>query len=279
MLHNCDLCGNSADFLPLPGDPSGKISICGQCGFVLVRERRSVAEIALAWNAIYASGGYDPNWPGVKARLYYVAEWIRQNIGLDGKAVLDIGAGGGQFLRFCRGAGAHPVGLDPSPSNVHAIRSHDIACFQGFASDDAPPIGQYDIVTLNWTLENTGDALAILRYAKRCLAPGGHVVVATGSRILVPFKKPLSSYLPQDVNYPHDTHCYRWSYESLGDAFEKIGMLNMAPNVNDFEQRDEMIVAFSVVSGGPLTMKGLAWPRHAPFEVRDYFKRWETCFP
>ena len=276
MLHNCDLCGNSTDFLSLPGDPSGKISICGQCGFVLVRERRSVAEIALAWDEIYKSGHYDPDWPGVKARLYYVAEWLDQNIGLTGKSVLDIGAGSGLFMGFVRNRNAYPVGLDPSPDNCGRIRQQDMACFQGFASDDAPGIGQYDIVTLNWTLENTGDALAVLRYAKRCLAPGGHVVVATGSRILVPFKKPLSSYLPQDVSYPHDTHCYRWSYETLSDAFFHVGMLNMAPDTNDFEQRDEMVVAFSVHE---MTMKGLAWPRHAPFEVRDYFKRWETCFP
>lgn len=268
MIHACDLCKSTKTF-NLPGDPSGKIRICADCGFVYVPERRSLPEIALAWGEIYESGGYNPNWPGVKARLYYVSEWIAQNIGLLGKSVLDIGAGGGHFLLHCRTHGAYPVGLDPSAKNSRRIRTFDITCFQGFAADDAPDIGQYDIVTLNWTLENTGDCLEVLRYAKRQLAPDGRLVVATGSRILVPFKKPLSSYLPQDPSYPHDTHCFRWSVNSLTRACEAVGLINHA--MNDYEQRDELIMSFEHGQGEN--------EHDDPQQVREYFERWQKEFP
>lgn len=269
----CDLCG-AADSLDTPGDPSRKIRICSGCGFVYVSERRSTADVAHAWDEIYASGGYDPNWPGVKARLFYVAQWIESNIGLAGRSVLDIGAGNGNFVDYCRSLGAHCVGLDPGLDNVRKIKARDIPCFHGWAADDSPYIGQYDIVSLCWTLENVGDCLAVLRYAKRHLAPNGHLVVATGSRINVPFKKPLRSYLPQDPNYPHDTHCFRWSIKSLFDALRISGMEYF--QWNDFTERDELIVSSTKVSDDALSVnREDDW---ASFTL-NHFRRWHEQFP
>ena len=275
MLHSCDLCLNDKDFLPLPGDPSGKISICGSCGFVLVRERRSTAEVAAAWNEIYASGHYNPDWPGVKARLYYVAEWIEQNIGWAGKDVLDIGAGKGQFLRFLiRYPVGMMVGLEPCqrPENIPDGIGWWTATIERIWAFPEYFDEKFDIITILWTLENTADCLAMLRFARERLKPGGHVVVATGSRILVPFKKPLSSYLPQDKDYPHDTHCFRWSYISLQGAMWKIGL---APSLcNDWEDRDEMIVAGTYWSG-PRDPQD----RDASQAIEYHFEQWQRLFP
>src|SRR3990172_3596847 len=126
MIHACDLCGQTAATEIEPG-----IVVCSGCGFVYVPERRSAIEIAAAWSQVYANGDYSPSWPGVKARLYYVAEWLDQKIGLEGKTVLDIGAGRGFFLEQVKAPGRHPVGLEPDPGNANWIRSHDIACFTG----------------------------------------------------------------------------------------------------------------------------------------------------
>lgn len=268
----CDLCGATGS-LDTPGDPSSKIRICTGCGFVHVKERRSIEEVAQAWDQIYANGGYDPDWPGVKARLFYVSEWIGQHIGLDGRSVLDIGAGNGLFLEFCRDRGAHVVGLDPSSKNVAIVKSKDIACFHGWAADSSPDIGQYDIVTLNWTLENTGDCLEVLRYAKRQLAPNGHLVVATGSRIYGGFRKPLSCYIPQDRSYPHDTHCFRWSIRSLRRAFVRVGLSK--GRTNDWDQRDEMIVTAIDAGGATCLDEG----KERPEDVLDHFRRWHEQFP
>lgn len=267
----CDLCGTT-DSLDIPGDPSGKIRICKGCGLVHVKERRSLSEVAAAWSDIYKNRGYDPEWPGVKARLFYVAEWLDQTIGLRGKSVLDIGAGNGQFLAYCHDRGADPIGLDPDHGNVAKINARGITCIDGWAADDKlAPEGQFDIVTLNWTLENTADCLAVLRYAKRCLAPGGHVVVSTGSRILMPFKKSLRFYLPQAIDYPHDTHCYRWSDNSIKRAFQSAG-LGYKKGWNDYFNRDEMICV--AVHGGET-----AETNDDPQLVKEFFQDWQACFP
>lgn len=274
LMHPCDLCDNHEHFLDVPGDPTGKVKICGNCGFVLVRERRGIEEVARAWDDIYAKGLYSPDWPGVKARLFYVAEWLDQTIGLRDKRVLDIGAGNGFFLGQCRALGAYPSGLDPSLDNCRKIGLRGIEFFQGWAGGTPPPslAGKFDIVTLNWTLENTADCIAVLRYARDCLRPDGHVVVATGSRILVPFKKPLSSYLGSGT--PPDTHCFRWSWNTLAGTFTRSRLVPI--EWNDYQENDVMIeVARQSLSDEGYLVHG----RDNPDKVQDFFARWQREFP
>lgn len=232
-LHDCDLCRSAEsielDFLA-PYTDGTPIHVCKGCGFVFVRQRRSAQEIANAWDPLYEEG-YDPSIPAVLGRLTYVAHWAAQHIGgWEGKSVLDIGAGKGQFLEIARGLGAYVVGLDPSLVNCRLLRSKDIAAFHGYIDADGlhgQSPGNYDVITILWTLENTQDCMAVLRWAREHLNPGGHLVVATGSRILVPFKKPIDLYLSKN---PGDTHCFRWSRRSLFSAVGRAGFCNAIPN-------------------------------------------------
>ena len=267
MQHDCDLCGSSSR-LPLPQDP--RIAICPGCGFCYVSERRSAEEVAQAWDDVYRNGLYCPKWPAVRARLFYAAEWVDQTIGLEGKSVLDIGAGDGFFLTQCRSRGAHPVGLDPSPHNARHIRSLDMVCHEG-SIEKIGPCGQYDLVTVLWTFENTTDCLAMLRYARERLLPGGHVVVATGSRILVPFKKPLSSYLNPDV--PADMHCFRWSEASLYRAMFRAGLKTI--DINRYNECD-WLVLHGVVHG---LDPDLPMVPDSPSAVLQHFADWARMWP
>lgn len=264
-MNDCDLC-HSAHSTPLPQEP--RIHVCKDCGFLYVRERRTVREVAEDWSRIYRDGLYDPNWPGVKARLWYVAEWYGQNFGWEGKSVLDIGAGLGLFLDYARTRGAFPIGLEPDEHNAMAIQSQDIACWYS-TIEDAENIGTYDVVSILWTLENTADCMGMLKAAHRHLNPNGHLIVATGSRILVPFKKRLSDYLP-GPDREVDTHCYRWSRNSLHLA---LSMAGFGPLVwNDWESSDVM----AVVADG----RGCLFePRDDPAEILEFFERWQRMFP
>jgi hypothetical protein len=258
--HACDLCGTDAP-RPLPQDP--RISVCGNCGFVYVSERRSSAEIAASWGQLYESGAYDPNWPAVKARLYYVAEWIDQNIGLAGKSLLDIGAGRGQFIDEARRRAANCFGLEPAGDGRHPhIWPHSIET-SGLAE-------QFDIVTICWTLENCGDCMAMLRFAREHCKPDGWVVVATGSRILVPFKKPLSKYLNKDI--PADLHCFRWSMNSLTGTGVIAGMRTI--KVNPHQECDWLVVAFQPSNVVLEPVPGLPYFHDDPNTVLAYFDMW-----
>lgn len=271
MTHDCDLCGSSHHrsieaARSYIGDNQSPV-VCMNCGFVYVRERRCSAEIAKAWDELWAEG-YSADWPAVQARLYYVAQWCDQQFGWSGKSVLDIGAGDGTFLKFIRECGAHPMALEPCAENVRKIRAADIAALHGSA--ESVELGSYDVVTILWTLENCGDCLDMLRRAHKALNRSGRIVVATGSRILVPNKKPLWTYFSKT---PADTHCFRFSVNSLKRAL-RLASFETAL-VNRFEDSD-WLVAVGIKISRPEPDDHV---RDDPESVLWFFDRWKHCWP
>ena len=275
MLHDCDLCGSSEHTpidvaKPYIGDNDPPV-VCMNCGFVYVRERRSPEEIAKAWDGIWGEG-YTSEWPAVKARLYYVAEWIDQNIGLKDKALLDIGAGEGTFIGFAHSHGARCSALEPYEENFSKIYSAGATKIVLTTVETAERKGhflpeQFDIITILWTLENCTDCIGMLKRARKWLKPDGHIVVATGSRILVPYKKPLSNYFSKNLS---DTHCFRFSQRSLVRIIQDAGFMVGLGNRN---LDCDWLIRTGVFSGGLL-----ATGRHHdnPEEIIAFFKAWDT---
>ena len=260
MARKCDLCGVETGTEIEP-----KVFVCDGCGFVHVKERRSPAGIAAAWSDVYDSGAYGPNWPGVKARLFYVAEWLDQKYGLKDKSVLDIGAGKGVFLDYAADRGAYTAGIEPDAANVETVRDKGHECFAGMV-EDVDIVAKFDFVTILWTLENCGDCLDFLNHARKFLKDDGILVVATGSRILVPYKKPYSSYFGK---LSPDLHCYRWTRNTLALALAKSG-LEMV-RTNDYDQNDVFLM---VAERGDAQHYG-----DHPADIVKFFRSWKETFP
>lgn len=265
-LHDCDICdapGIEARYMWVAAKYTGRWQapfICNNCGFVFARERRSSAEIAEDWKRIYAEKLYDPTWPGVKARLYYVAEWIDQNIGWTGKRLLDIGGGRGTFALLAGEAiGTRRLAETFDPA------------FGDQTVEDFEPTEKFDIVTILWTLENCGNANAMIAKARECLKPDGHLVVATGSRIMVPFRKPMSAYFSTQ---PQDLHAFRWSANSLGNIMERHAFGRL--KYNDYQQNDVLLVC-----GSPRSQpyKRGQFPDEQARLVENHFIDWYRSFP
>ena len=146
--------------------------------------------------------------------------------------VCDIGAGEGLFLKYLKdNHDIVPFGIEPSPANCREIEQFGIESFVGtieqFGASPQSESYRADVVTILWTLENCLSCLDMLRGAAAILPVGGRIVVATGSRILVPFKKPLFYYLS---NAPADVHCFRFSANALQTALGKAGFRTVATN-------------------------------------------------
>ena len=266
----CDLCGSDAyTSLRVADKYVGHIIgntpvVCNDCGFLYVPWRRSAEEIADCWSDdIYPTDGYDPNWPGVKARLFYVAEYFDQLAGWKDKEVLEIGAGRGWFLNEIRNRGADVWGIEPSHENCKTLHLMGIPSYEGIV-EDYPITRKFDVVCILWTLENCRDCIAMLKRARECLRRDGKLIVATGSRILVPFRKPLDSYFSTN---PADTHCFRFSKNTLQGALNTVGI---SATFNDYLQNDVMIAV-----GDKWTWVETILPFDDPEAVIEHFNQWE----
>ena len=264
----CDLCGeNSPIEIEVCRQYTGgqPIHVCSNCGLVYVTERRSSEEVAASWSEIYADKRYDPAWPAVEARLTYVAEFVKQSIGVADKSVLDIGAGDGRLLTKidC----ANRIGVEPTAAHPPFVGEW----FQGTAEQAVGRVDPADIVLLTWTLENCAEPRKVLDAVYKLTKPGGHIVVATGSRILVPPKKRLSQYLSTNAA---DTHPTRWSANTLREMLYRVGFA--VEHGNNHEDSDWLVV-----------IARRSDPEHSwspsfgddPQAVIDFFTRWHETWP
>ncbi len=283
----CDICGsdNAEEICCAKRYTNGQpIHVCRECGFVYVKRRRSAQKIADVWsNEIYntrdTQGGgsdvvYTARIPAVVARLTYVVETVRSVLGTSGKKVCDMGAGEGVFLDLLlqsdRAGGVEVFGIEPSDSNCRMMTGMEIDNFSGTVESYMDSLGdersRFNLVTILWTLENCRSCRTMMRAAHDCLLPGGHVVVATGSRILTPFKKPLHYYL--DATDP-DTHAFRFSANTLRGLIESCGF--------------EVVYTNRYIDSDVLCMIGLksqeaekSTAAHDDYrEVIDFFGRWD----
>jgi 2-polyprenyl-3-methyl-5-hydroxy-6-metoxy-1,4-benzoquinol methylase len=270
----CDLCG-ATDSVELPhsrefhrGQP---IDICRQCGFVYVKQRRSSKRIAAVWSDEVFGHVYSAAIPAVTARLTFVAEFVDVNIGLSGKRVAEIGAGEGHFLQMIREPryGAHVFGVEPSAKNSRGLSAAGIDHFTGtieeYVGSSAAARQQLDLVSIVWTLENCQDCKAMLNGAYEILKPDGHIVVATGSRVLVPFKKPLHAYFSQNAA---DTHAFRFSANTLRALLAICGFETI--HVNRYIDHDVLCM----IARKTDRREPLPWSGDRPIDVYMFFERW-----
>jgi 2-polyprenyl-6-hydroxyphenyl methylase/3-demethylubiquinone-9 3-methyltransferase len=122
-------------------------------------------------------------------RYAYFAR-VLQSLAAPGRAVLDIGCGGGYLAEsFARG-GYQVAAVDPAAESVAAARAH--AADSGLAIDYRVGCGErlpfpdrsFDIVTCCDVLEHVDDVALVVREAARALKPGGVFLYDTVNRTL-----------------------------------------------------------------------------------------------
>ena len=125
---------------------------------------------------------------------------------------------------------------------------------------------KFDIVSLNWTLEAMQFAKKSVQICHHILKENGLVMVSTGSRILVPFKKPLQHYM-SDKNYT-DIHPYHFSENSLKALLKNNGFDNFI--VNSYVDTDYLCIIAKKTSIPSKQQKRCDDPK----KVKSFFQRW-----
>ena len=191
---------------------------------------------------------------------------IDNEIGLKNKKICDIGTGEGQFLKIARDDyKAKVFGIEPSKQLCGELKKENIKSFCG-TIEDIEKISDFkksfDIVTIMWTLENSSEPNAMLKISGNILKDNGFLVVSTGSRILVPFKKPLNYYIDDSVV---DTHPTRFSKNTLSLILKKWvqGFF-----VNRYIDQDWLCI----IAKKEKENNKISGDNHR--EVIDFFERW-----
>lgn len=270
----CDIC-LSTDAVELPYAPKytrgQEIHICKSCGFIYVKMRRPYDKIAQVWSSELFGKAYTSRTPLMLARHTYIAEFINQQIALKNKKIYDIGAGEGQFLDIARKHyGAKVFGIEPSAFNCKLMLKAGIQNFCGTLEDyicsPRRKNAHADLVTMMWTLENATSCRDLLLGARKILKKNGHIVIATGSRILVPFSKPLALYLSQN---PADTHPSRFSVNTLTSLLKVTGFRTVCVNPYLNDSLMLCVIAKKATIPEKIRIKGDDFRK-----VGDFFRRW-----
>lgn len=270
----CDICGlDEAIEVPHSREyckDGAAVNICTTCGFVYAPLRRSAQAIADSWTKDIYGEDYTARIPAVKARQTYVADTIDVELDLRGKTLCDIGGGEGQFLEIARGYGARVFTTEASPENCFRMGLAGIAHFEGtvevFSESNSAAATHFDIATIMWTLECCRSPRTMLDAAYKIVKPGGYVVVATGSRILVPFKKPLDMFFSDSRE--RDTHPIDFSANTLAGFFMTAGFEPVF--TNRYLDSDVLLVIGKKVDS-PIEPE---YPLDDPDDVKDFFRRW-----
>ena len=124
------------------------------------------------------------------ARFQYIEEYGP----LAGRAVLDVGCGGGLLTESLARAGANATGVDLSATALEQARTHarEQALDIEYLEQDANALsGQrpeaFDVVTCMELLEHVPDFPALLGDCERLLRPGGSLFVSTLNRTVSAF--------------------------------------------------------------------------------------------
>lgn len=96
-----------------------------------------------------------------------------------GKRVLDVGCGGGNFLYWARAMGCRVSGTDPDPVVVANARDMGFRVRQGGIEAFCDEQDGFDIITMGHVIEHLHDPIATLRIAHRLLRANGRLWLET----------------------------------------------------------------------------------------------------
>lgn len=220
----CPLCAGGDLITVSRRDRDGgalKTDLCRTCGHVFTNPQPTQAELDAYYAQAYRMSYKKVTAPknkhvyraGMRARERFdrLAPHIRQ-----GASVLDIGAGGGEFVYLLNRRGYAARGLEPNVGYAeHAQRSYGVDMTVGTIEQNFAEDEDWDAITLHHVLEHLSDPVHTLERLARGLSSSGVIIVE------VPNAE-ANYHAPQ--RQFHFAHLHTFSADGLAFAAAKAGL-------------------------------------------------------
>ena len=172
-----------------------------------------------------------------RANVYVQAlSWLTDRHPAAGMLV-DVGCGGGAFLRHCRERGWRAIGFDPSVQSVAYAREHGLEAYAEKWPPCSLPDESADAVTFINVLDHLRDPFGVLGEAWRILRPGGvlYIRVPNGP-VHMNLKRALNAIgLGQLAVF----HLYGFSRDAFLHHLPRLGFTSVAVRTAMPSQEDE----------------------------------------
>jgi 2-polyprenyl-3-methyl-5-hydroxy-6-metoxy-1,4-benzoquinol methylase len=152
----------------------------------------------------------------VKKRSFKKKESLFQN-GKTQKSILDIGAGTGDFLQYCKDHKYEVTGTEPSATARKIARAKGIELYE---SIDQLLDQKFDVITMWHVLEHIPNLFECLEQLKSLLKENGKLIVAVPN-----FKSYDAEYYKEFwAAYDVPRHLWHFSQKSIRNLFESVNM-------------------------------------------------------
>jgi 2-polyprenyl-3-methyl-5-hydroxy-6-metoxy-1,4-benzoquinol methylase len=203
-----------------------RVSECANCGHQFVNPQPTWKELEPYYNKEYVA--YDPMHGAqgsdddelARAKETGLIRFIPVPAGL---RLLDVGCGGGWFLRLCKKLGAIEQGVEPSRHAAEMAAAQGLHIFQGTLEDyigQVPSGTQFDVITASHVIEHTPNPVSTLSAMKRLLAPDGYIWIAVPNATY-----PIARFLKgrwHSTDLPY--HLMQFTAESMSEAGRRAGL-------------------------------------------------------
>ena len=194
--------------------------ICRKCGLVWSDPRPDEDEIKKFYTKDYRiayKGTYQPKLKhtyragkSAAQRFLFFKEIIKP-----GDTILDIGAGGGEFVYLLRKMGYEAFGIEPNEGYGNYAKTQlNLPVEVGFAQQADLPANHYSVVTMHHVVEHLDDPFLILSKVRESLGDGGFLVIEVPN---------IEGTCFAPIHRFHQAHLYSFNPETLETIGRKAG--------------------------------------------------------
>ena len=219
----CNLCGSAEHDIVGRRDRYGNRLVnvlCKTCGLVFVNPMPTEDEVAGFYHKEYRKSYHNAYTPRKKAIMRATKGAFLRHVHITpvlkaGDRVLDVGAGGGEFVHYMCEKGFDAHGIEPNEGFAdYARRTYGVPILMAMWETADVEDESFDVITSNHVVEHFCDPYAALRRFHSWLAPGGRLFLSVPS-IANPNRTPYGRF--------HFGHLYNFTYETLAMLARRAG--------------------------------------------------------